>query len=100
MILNLIAIKCLGDVEVPRYLNAKTDNGTAGLAPSIEGFPGTRWEGNPPPLPVIPPPPPGTPDPIGIPPTIPIPVPDPPDPPPGHRPGDPGNPLNPGPAPP
>lgn len=39
-----LAFMCLGDIEGPRFLDGRTGDGTVGLAPSIDGFSGTRWK--------------------------------------------------------
>ncbi|WKZ16038.1 MAG: hypothetical protein QY317_01775 [Candidatus Jettenia caeni] len=40
-----LALKCLGTIEGPRFLDGRTGDGTVGLAPSTGGhFTGTRWE--------------------------------------------------------
>jgi len=42
---SVVALRCLGDVEGARWLDGRTANGTAGLAPRAEPpFSGTRWE--------------------------------------------------------
>lgn len=42
---NLVALKCLGEVDGPRYLDGRTGDGSVGLAPQILGhFTGTRWQ--------------------------------------------------------
>ena len=39
-----VALRCLGDIPGPRYLNGRTANGTVGLAPNLSPqFTGTRW---------------------------------------------------------
>ena len=38
-------MKCLGDIEGPRWLDGRTADGTTGLAPNTyEPFTGTRWQ--------------------------------------------------------
>jgi hypothetical protein len=42
---NIVALKCLGDIEGPRWLDGRTANGTVGLASTTEPpFTGTKWE--------------------------------------------------------
>jgi len=42
---NIVVLKCLGDIEGPRWLNGKTADGTVGVAPTTEPpFTGTKWE--------------------------------------------------------
>jgi hypothetical protein len=42
---NIVELKCLGDIEGPRWLNGKTADGTVGVAPMTEPpFTGTKWE--------------------------------------------------------
>ena len=42
---NIVALKCLGDIEGPRWLDGRTADGTVGVAPTIEPpFTGTKWE--------------------------------------------------------
>src|SRR5258707_1388537 len=42
---NIVALKCLGDIEGPRWLDGRTGNGTVGLASTTEPpFTGTKWE--------------------------------------------------------
>ena len=42
---NIVALKCLGDIEGPRWLDGRTANGTVGLAATTEPpFTGTKWE--------------------------------------------------------
>ena len=42
---NIIALKCLGDGEGPRWLDGRTGNGSVGLAESTHPpFTGTHWE--------------------------------------------------------
>ena len=40
-----VALKCLGDVNGPRWLDGRTGNGTVGLAPKmgVKEFSGTQW---------------------------------------------------------
>jgi hypothetical protein len=41
---NHVALRCLGDIPGPRYLDGRTANGTVGLAPNMSPeFTGTRW---------------------------------------------------------
>ena len=41
---NLVALKCLGNIEGPRFLDGRTGNGTVGLAANTDPpFTGTRW---------------------------------------------------------
>lgn len=100
--LRIVTLKYLGDVDDPKYLDGRTGDNTVGLVPSTDGFSRTRWVDSPPPPPVpeIPPSPPGTPDPSYVPRTIPVPAPDPHELPGERRRRDPGNPINPRPAPP
>ena len=43
--LRIVALKCLGNLEGPRWLDGRTTNGTVGLASTTEPpFTGTRWE--------------------------------------------------------
>ena len=38
-------MKCLGDIEGPRWLDGRTADGTVGLAPDRHGpYTGTRWQ--------------------------------------------------------
>jgi hypothetical protein len=38
-------MKCLGDIEGPRWLDGRTADGTVGLAPNTNRpFTGTRWQ--------------------------------------------------------
>jgi hypothetical protein len=40
-----VALKCLGDIEGPRWLDGRTADGTVLLAPNTnEPFTGTRWQ--------------------------------------------------------
>ncbi|MCL6753327.1 hypothetical protein KBT16_21090 [Nostoc sp. CCCryo 231-06] len=41
---TVVKLKCLGDIDSPRFLDGRTGDGTVGLAPSTDGFSGTRWE--------------------------------------------------------
>jgi hypothetical protein len=42
---NIVALKCLGDIEGPRWLDGRTGNGTVGLASTTQPpFTGTKWE--------------------------------------------------------
>jgi hypothetical protein len=42
---NIVALRCLGDIDGPRWLNGKTADGTVGVAPTTEPpFTGTKWE--------------------------------------------------------
>ena len=42
---NIVALKCLGDIEGARWLDGRTTNGTVGLASTTEPpFTGTKWE--------------------------------------------------------
>ncbi len=42
---NLIALKCLGAVNGPRYLDGRTGDGSVGLAPDLsQHFSGTKWQ--------------------------------------------------------
>ena len=42
---NIVALRCLGDIEGPRWLNGRTADGTVGVAPTTEPpFTGTKWE--------------------------------------------------------
>jgi hypothetical protein len=42
---NIVALRCLGDIEGPRWLNGKTADATVDVAPTIEPpFTGTKWE--------------------------------------------------------
>jgi len=42
---NIVALKCLGDIEGSRWLDGRTADGTVGLAPTTEPpFTGTKWE--------------------------------------------------------
>ncbi|MBO3459871.1 hypothetical protein G7B40_030295 [Aetokthonos hydrillicola Thurmond2011] len=42
---RVVTLKCLGDVEGPRFLDGRTREGSVGLAPGTDGvFTGTRWE--------------------------------------------------------
>src|SRR5262249_33988591 len=42
---NIVALKCMGAVDGPRWLDGRTGNGTVGLAKSTDPpFTGTRWE--------------------------------------------------------
>ena len=42
---NIVVLKCLGDIEGPRWLNGRTAEGTVGVAPTTEPpFTGTKWE--------------------------------------------------------
>ena len=42
---NIAVLKCLGDIEGPRWLNGRTAGGTVGVAPTTEPpFTGTKWE--------------------------------------------------------
>ena len=44
---SVVALRCLGDVEGARWLDGRTTNGTAGLAPRAEPpFSGTRVPGS------------------------------------------------------
>jgi len=39
-----VALRCLGNIRGPRYLDGRTANGTVGLAPNLSPeFSGTRW---------------------------------------------------------
>jgi hypothetical protein len=41
---NQFFLKCLGDIDGPRFLDGRTQDGTVGLAPTTkEPFTGTRW---------------------------------------------------------
>ena len=41
----IVAFRCLGDQDGPRFLDGRTADGTVGLGPSIDGgFTGTRWK--------------------------------------------------------
>ncbi len=41
---NALALRCLGNVEGPRFLDGRTGDGSVGLAPSTDlPFTGTRW---------------------------------------------------------
>jgi hypothetical protein len=38
-------LKCLGDIDGPRWLDGRTADGTVGVAPTTEPpFTGTKWE--------------------------------------------------------
>lgn len=42
---NIVALKCLGKIDGPRYLDGRTGNGSVGLAKTTDPpFTGTRWE--------------------------------------------------------
>jgi hypothetical protein len=42
---NIVVLKCLGDIEGPRWLNGRTADGTVGVAATTEPpFTGTKWE--------------------------------------------------------
>ena len=42
---NIVVLKCLGDIEGPRWLDGRTAHGTVGAAPTTEPpFTGTKWE--------------------------------------------------------
>jgi hypothetical protein len=42
---NIVALKCLGDINGPRWLDGRTANGSVGLASTTQPpFTGTRWE--------------------------------------------------------
>jgi hypothetical protein len=42
---NIVALRCLGDIEGPRWLDGRTAHGTVGVAPTTEPpFTGTKWE--------------------------------------------------------
>ncbi len=42
---NIVALRCLGAIEGPRWLDGRTGAGTVGLAPNTNPpFSGTRWE--------------------------------------------------------
>ena len=42
---DIVELQCLGAIEGPRWLDGRTHNGTAGLAPTTDApFTGTRWE--------------------------------------------------------
>ena len=42
---NNVALKCLGNINGPRWLDGRTGNGTVGLAPRTDPpFTGTKWE--------------------------------------------------------
>lgn len=42
---GIVALKCLGNIEGPRWLDGRTANGTVGLASTTEPpFTGTKWE--------------------------------------------------------
>ncbi len=42
---NIVALKCLGDIAGPRWLNGMTADGTVGVAATTEPpFTGTKWE--------------------------------------------------------
>ena len=42
---NIVTLKCLGDINGPRWLDGRTGNGTVGLAPRTDPpFTGTKWE--------------------------------------------------------
>jgi len=50
---NIVALKCLGDIEGPRWLDGRTADGTVGLASTTEPpFTGTKWEVRPYPVPI------------------------------------------------
>jgi hypothetical protein len=41
---RIVALRCLGATEGPRFLDGRTDNGTVGLAPNIDPpFTGAKW---------------------------------------------------------
>jgi len=41
---DIVALKCLGDIEGPRWLDGRTGDGTVGLAPQLGGgYTGTKW---------------------------------------------------------
>ena len=41
----IVVLKCLGDIEGPRWLNGRTADGTVGVAATTEPpFTGTKWE--------------------------------------------------------
>jgi hypothetical protein len=42
---DVVALKCLGHIEGPRWLDGRTGNGTVGLAPQLGGaYTGTKWQ--------------------------------------------------------
>jgi hypothetical protein len=42
---NIVELRCLGDIEGPRWLNGRTADGTVGVAPTTEPpYTGTKWE--------------------------------------------------------
>ena len=42
---NIVALRCLGDIEGPRWLDGRTADGTVGVAATTEPpFTGTKWE--------------------------------------------------------
>jgi len=42
---NIVALKCLGNIEGPRWLDGRSKDGTVGLAPRTDPpFTGTKWE--------------------------------------------------------
>jgi hypothetical protein len=42
---NIVALKCLGDIKGPRWLDGRTADGIVGLASTLEPpFTGTKWE--------------------------------------------------------
>jgi hypothetical protein len=42
---NIVALRCLGDIEGPRWLDGRTANGSVGLASTTAPpFTGTKWE--------------------------------------------------------
>jgi hypothetical protein len=41
---NHVALRCLGNISGPRYLDGRTADGTVGLAPNLSAeFSGARW---------------------------------------------------------
>lgn len=43
---TLVNLKCLGDVDGPRFLDGRTGDGTVGLVPTADGLSGTKWKMN------------------------------------------------------
>ena len=42
---NIVGLKCMGNIEGPRWLDGRTGNGTVGLAKTTDPpFTGTKWE--------------------------------------------------------
>ncbi|MBV8814757.1 MAG: hypothetical protein JO271_09715 [Verrucomicrobia bacterium] len=42
---NIVELRCLGDIDGPRWLNGRTADGTVGIAPTTEPpYTGTKWE--------------------------------------------------------